>query len=114
MPSRQPFPPLPPPAAADLRARVVAALDQPEAAAGDDLTLVEQAPVPAPPGFRAWRIAGTTVTPGAGSRSSSIRILRDPHRGCCLRISATATSTSVGAWCGHHVGRCDRSTSPIS
>lgn len=49
-----------PPAAADLRARVAAALDQAEAAAGDELALVEQAPVPTPPGFVAWRIVGTT------------------------------------------------------
>ena len=60
------------------------------------------------------RSAGTTVTSGVGLRSNSIRIRRDPHRGCFRRISATATSTSVGAWCGHDAGRCDRSTRPVS
>lgn len=59
------------------------------------------------------RSAGTT-TPGTGLRSISSRIRRDPHRGCCRRISATATSTSVGDWCGHDTGRCDRSANPAN
>lgn len=39
------------------------------------------------------RSAGTT-TPGAGLRSSSNRIRRDPHRGCARRISTTHVSTA--------------------
>ncbi len=46
------------------------------------------------------RSDGTTTNGSAhgnGLRSSSSRIRREPHRGCCRRISATATSTVSGA-----------------
>ena len=69
---------------------------------------------PAASGSGRWSAPPAPPSRAPGFRRSSSRIRRDPHRGCCRRISATRTSTSVGDWCGHDVGRSNRSADPAS